>query len=137
MIDFSTGGGTLRLFHTGYHELRQPDIRRGRKNADFGQGFYLSDSDAFAGKWARERRGEQVYVNAYELELQGLRVLRLERDEDWFDYIFANRAGRPDAYPEADVILGPTKPCGMCHYRTCGAYALKLGSTCCRNSCIW
>ena len=34
----------LHMFHTGYAEIREPDIRYGRKNADFGQGFYLSDS---------------------------------------------------------------------------------------------
>ena len=32
----------MRLYHTGAVEIREPDILRGRKNADFGQGFYLS-----------------------------------------------------------------------------------------------
>ena len=27
----------LHLFHTGYAEIREPDIHYGRKNADFGQ----------------------------------------------------------------------------------------------------
>ena len=40
-------GERLRLYHTGFHELRAPDITVGRKNADFGRGFYLSGSDAF------------------------------------------------------------------------------------------
>lgn len=100
-------GEKLRLYHTGFHELRAPDISVGRKNADFGQGFYLSDGDAFAGKWARESRGRQVYVNAYELDLSGLTVLRFGRDADWFAYIFQNRRAMPDAHPEADVIIGP------------------------------
>ena len=43
----------LHLFHTGYAEIREPDIHYGRKNADFGQGFYLSDSDEFAGNMKR------------------------------------------------------------------------------------
>ncbi|MBR0311535.1 MAG: DUF3990 domain-containing protein [Oscillospiraceae bacterium] len=50
-----TESDILHLFHTGYAEIREPDIHYGRKNADFGQGFYLSDSDEFAGKWMRER----------------------------------------------------------------------------------
>ena len=81
-------GERLRLYHTGFHELRAPDITVGRKNADFGRGFYLSGSDAFAGKWARASRGRTVYVNAYELDLAGLTVLRFGRDADWFDYFF-------------------------------------------------
>ncbi|MBR3560532.1 MAG: DUF3990 domain-containing protein [Oscillospiraceae bacterium] len=98
---------TLRLYHTGYAEIRSPDIRFGRKNADFGQGFYLSDSDEFAGKWMRERRDAVIHVNAYELNLAGLRVLRFTRDAGWMDYILRNRAGYADAHPEADVIIGP------------------------------
>lgn len=29
------------LYHTSNQEIRNPDIRHGRKNADFGWGFYL------------------------------------------------------------------------------------------------
>jgi len=97
----------MRCYHTGHHELRDPDIRIGRKNADFGQGFYLSPSDAFAGKWVREQRDLEAFVNTYELDLSGLKVLRLQRDETWFDYIFRNRAGLSDRYGEYDVIVGP------------------------------
>ena len=77
----------LHLFHTGYAEIRDPDIRYGRKNADFGQGFYLSDSDEFAGKWMRERKDAIIHINAYKLNLSGLNVLCFTRDRDWLDYI--------------------------------------------------
>ena len=38
----------LLLYHTGFHERRSPDIRAGRKNADFGQGYYLTPDRDFA-----------------------------------------------------------------------------------------
>ena len=98
---------TVRLYHTGSEEIREPDLRRGRRNADCGQGFYLSDSDEFAGKWLRERRDAPIRVNTYELSLSGLCVLRLTRDAAWLDYILRNRAGYADAHPEADVVIGP------------------------------
>ena len=60
------------LFHTGFDEIRIPDLLQGRKNADFGQGFYLSDSGEFAGKWAKERKDRDVVINTYELDLTGL-----------------------------------------------------------------
>lgn len=97
----------MLVYHTGHHELPEPDIRIGRKNADFGQGFYLSASDEFAGKWVREQKEQAAFVNRYELALDGLSVRRLERNEDWFDYIFRNRAGYADRYAEDDVIIGP------------------------------
>ena len=34
----------IQLFHTGYQIITSPDITIGRRNADFGQGFYLSDN---------------------------------------------------------------------------------------------
>ena len=42
----------MRLYHTSNVEIRLPDIRRGRKNADFGQGFYLTPDLDFARRWA-------------------------------------------------------------------------------------
>ena len=97
----------LHLFHTGYAEIREADIRYGRKNADFGQGFCLSDSDEFVGKWMRERKAAVIHVNTYELNLAGLQVLRFTRDEDWLDYILRNRASYADSHSEADVVIGP------------------------------
>ena len=95
------------LFHTGYQEIKAPDIRRGRKNADFGQGFYMTAEQAFAERWGREMENESVYVNRYELDETRLAVKRFSRDMDWFRYIADNRHGRPDAFPEYDIIAGP------------------------------
>ena len=41
----------MKLYHTGREEIREPDIRRGRRNADFGQGFYLTPDREFARRW--------------------------------------------------------------------------------------
>ena len=98
---------SMLLFHTGYQEIRRPDVHYGRKNADFGQGFYLSGEGEFAGRWAREQKGSSIYVNSYELDTEGLQIRRFARDEAWFDYIFRNRSGYADRYPEDDVIIGP------------------------------
>ena len=87
----------LLLYHTGYQEIREPDIRHGRKNADFGQGFYRSDDGAFSRRWARTRKGQTTFLNRYTLDLTGLNVMRFDRNRAWYDYVFANRAGREDA----------------------------------------
>ena len=95
------------LYHTGFQVIREPDISVGRKNADFGQGFYLSDNEEFSLRWARTRRGSETYLNIYRVDYSGLNIKRFSRDEEWFEYIFANRAGRPDLLAEYDVIVGP------------------------------
>ena len=95
------------VYHTGFSEIRNPDVHYGRKNADFGQGFYMTDDREFSFRWARERKGSDTFVNQYDLTLDGLNVRTLDRDLAWFEYIMDNRAGKRDAFPEADIILGP------------------------------
>ena len=91
----------MKLYHTGREEIRDPDIRRGRKNADFGQGFYLSPDRDFSYRWA----GADAVINEYELDESGLLIHRFNRDEDWFSYIFQNRRARDDL--SVDVMIGP------------------------------
>ena len=98
---------TITLYHSGFQQIRKPDIRYGRSNADFGQGFYLSDDEEFARRWAKRRRGETTWINIYTLDTNDLNRLEFQRDREWFDYIYANRSFRKDAHPEADVIIGP------------------------------
>ncbi len=96
-----TGGSPMKLYHTGNIEIPAPDIRHGRVNADFGQGFYLTPDEDFTWRWARK----DAVVNTYELDLAGLVVHRFERDAAWFDYIFKNRRARDTL--DADVVIGP------------------------------
>ncbi|MCR4950426.1 MAG: DUF3990 domain-containing protein [Solobacterium sp.] len=98
---------TLRLYHTGFQVIEKPDLLAGRKNADFGQGFYLSNNEEFSRRWARQHKGMTTYLNTYELDPEGLRIKRFVRDAEWFEYIFANRADRPDQLTDYDVIMGP------------------------------
>ena len=97
----------MRLYHTGFHEIKNPDIHYGRKNADFGQGFYLTDDMEFSRRWAKERKGFSTICNIYELNTEGLLIKELHRDEEWFSYIYQNRNHMPDEWMEYDVILGP------------------------------
>lgn len=73
----------MKLYHTGKQEIREPDIFHGRKNADFGQGFYLTPDIEFIYRWA----GPEAVINEYELDEKGLQVHRFDRDESWFNYI--------------------------------------------------
>ncbi|MBR2822281.1 MAG: DUF3990 domain-containing protein [Clostridia bacterium] len=89
------------LYHTSDREIVSPDIHHGRKNADFGWGFYLTPDRDFTFRWAREN----AVVNEYELDEAGLDIHRFPRDVSWFQYIFHNR--RLQDGLTADVIIGP------------------------------
>ena len=92
----------MKLFHTGNSEIRDPDIYRGRKNADFGQGFYLTPDIDFARRWA----SADAILNEYELDDDGLLIYRFNRNEEWFNYIYHNRRADKDSL-SVDVIIGP------------------------------
>lgn len=95
------------LFHASYQVIENPDVHHGRKNADLGQGFYTTDDRVFANRWVRESLGKDIIINHYELDDSDLKVKKFERDKEWFEYIFANRRLKPDAYEEYDLIIGP------------------------------
>ena len=97
----------ITLYHTGFARIVEPDIHIGRRNADFGHGFYLSPDLEFSRRWAKQRRGEQTWLNTYELDFDGLNVLRLSRNGAWYDLIYRNRTGRGMGDGEYDVITGP------------------------------
>ena len=94
----------LKLYHTSSLELITPDVNYGRKNADFGGGFYLSDNPEFAEKWANDRK---ALINEYSLDLTGLNIKRFSLDKEWFNYISRNRFGGRDEFCNTDVIIGP------------------------------
>ena len=77
----------IHLYHTSQTEIKKPDIYHGRKNADFGQGFYLTPDKEFALRWAKKNS----VINEYILDISGLSVHRFVRDEEWFSYIYNKR----------------------------------------------
>ena len=89
------------LYHTSDREIKSPDIHHGRKNADFGWGFYLTPDRDFTYRWARKN----AVVNAYEFDETGLAIHHFSRSTEWFEYIFHNR--RMQDRLTADVIVGP------------------------------
>ena len=89
------------LYHTGKKEIINPDIHYGRKNADFGWGFYLTPDRDFTYRWA----GPNAVVNQYEFDEKGLSIHTFTRSTDWFQYIFDNR--RAKDVLTVDVVIGP------------------------------
>ena len=89
------------LYHTSNQTIKDPDIHYGRKNADFGWGFYLTSDREFTYRWAREN----AVVNEYELDETDLDIHCFTRSTEWFEYIFHNRRLQDEL--NADVIIGP------------------------------
>lgn len=77
----------IKLYHASSDIITKIDLNKGRKNADFGQGFYLSDNIDFSYKWSKIN----YFINIYELDTTDLKIKHFSKDNDWFEYIKNNR----------------------------------------------
>lgn len=116
----------MRIYHGSCDEIIKPIYGAGKPYNDYGLGFYCTQDADMAREWAsaEDRNG---ILNGYELDLDGLNVLRLSEEPyciiHWLtvllenrtfdvrtdfgqeakDYLLTNFASE---YREADVIVG-------------------------------
>lgn len=90
------------VYHGSISEVRTPLVSLGRKNLDFGQGFYVTDHKKQAISWANRmsrRKLAPAILNIYDLDFESaklkFRYLRFEAyNKSWLDFIVASRMGR-------------------------------------------
>jgi len=92
------------IFHGGYKEVHLPEIIKGQYAKDFGVGFYCTEMQEQAVRWAR--RFDHPIVSMYDFKPDSrLRELVFsEMTESWLDFIVNCRAGMAHDY---DIVIGP------------------------------
>ena len=114
------------LYHGSEFVIEHPQFGLGKRTNDYGQGFYCTQDQSLAGEWSVTPLHDG-FVNSYEIDLSGLKVLNLFQKPftvlSWLaillenrvfdlegdiasaarDYLLANF--KPD-YSGADVIVG-------------------------------
>ena len=99
------------LYHGSNIIVEQPLVSIGRKDLDFGPGFYLTPLFEQASKWALRikaiRRAEEAIVNIYEFtQAQHCKVKRFDAyNKEWLDFIVDSRKGK-QPWKEYDIIEG-------------------------------
>jgi hypothetical protein len=85
----------ITLYHGSEFVIKNPDIRLGKTNNDYGKGFYLTPDKNLAGEWAVSRTKKSGYINKYELDYTLLRVLDLNKYsvDIWISILMTNRKG--------------------------------------------
>jgi len=66
----------IKLLHGSNHVIEVPDIRLGKDSNDYGRGFYCTRDDEMAKEWAC-KQNKDGFVNVYEFDMSGLKVLNL------------------------------------------------------------
>ena len=80
------------LYHGSDNIVEKPQYGHGKKNNDYGQGFYCTEDLALASEWAcKDERGG--FVNTYRLDTQGLDVFDLSERNivSWLSILLFNR----------------------------------------------
>ena len=89
----------MKIYHTSNTKVESPDIIHSRAFLDFGKGFYATNLESQARKYADKflKAGEQAWMSVYELNkewAQGFNVKVFDAyNEEWLDFVIANRNG--------------------------------------------
>ena len=91
----------LNVYHGSTAIVKEPLALLGRKNLDFGQGFYVTDMRQQAITWAARfiNRERPQWLNCYGLEIERIKqtycCLTFEAyDRAWLDFIIGSRRGQ-------------------------------------------
>ena len=68
------------LLHGTDHIIEVPNINVGNEHNDYGKGFYCAKAEEMAKEWACKQNTDG-FVNRYELNTEGLKVLDLTNDQ--------------------------------------------------------
>lgn len=84
----------MKLYHGSTEIIQFPSLEKGRKNNDYGQGFYCTENIELAKEWACQKNSDG-YANEYELEVEHLKTLDLTKPDwsilHWLSILLENR----------------------------------------------
>lgn len=87
----------IELLHGSDHVIEKPELYIGKKNNDYGQGFYCTHESSMAMEWAC-KQNTNGFVNKYVLEQEDLNILDLLNGEynilHWMALLLENRKFR-------------------------------------------
>lgn len=104
----------MKLYHGSVVEVRKPSLHYGRKNTDFGKGFYTTTQPEQAEKWTKIKQDRtdapKRIVSVYEfdeslLSNPDIRIREFHGvDEEWLIFVVDSRKGIKHDY---DLVFGP------------------------------
>ena len=96
---------TMNLYHGSNVKVEKPEILIMGFYKDFGYGFYCTNLEKQARKWALTKRGESI-VSVYNYRAdESLDILSFpEMSEEWLDFVINCRQGIKHGH---DIVEGP------------------------------
>ena len=93
------------LYHGTNTVVRKPEIRIAGYNKDFGFGFYCTQYERQAKRWALTKRGKHI-VCVYDYTPNSQLKVKIfpEMTDEWLDFVAACRHGVSHSF---DIVEGP------------------------------
>lgn len=106
----------ITVYHGSYTEIKNPMTNVGRKNIDFGQGFYLTNIKEQAEAWSKiiaTRKGKNIkpVVNVYNFDYFRTKNIGYRFNEfetyniEWLKFVVDCRNGK-DVFSDYDIVIG-------------------------------
>lgn len=93
------------IYHGSNVEVSNPKILINGYYKDFGYGFYCTNIEKQAKRWALTKKGASVVNNYSYLKNPELKILWFsEMTEEWLDFVVNCRRGKMHTY---DIVEGP------------------------------
>lgn len=126
------------VYHGGTEIVEHPICKFGRRNLDFGQGFYITNIRKQAVDWASQvadRRKLSPLINRYRLNREAILAeahckIFEAYDKDWLEFIVASRRGLHVA-DNYDYIEG-----GVANYRVVDTVNLYMAGLMDENTAL-
>ena len=97
----------MNLYHGSAQIVKRPLYGFGKATNDYGRGFYCTESLELAKEWACPAKTDG-FANAYELDIEGLRVLDLNSPDrgvlDWLSVLVENRPVRLESPLQEEAL---------------------------------
>lgn len=90
----------IKIFHGSDHIIKQPEYLGGKKDNDYGNGFYTTEYEDRARSWAALNGNPQKsIVNIYEIDMETMSVLDLNECGvlAWIAEVISNRGTNQEA----------------------------------------
>ena len=106
----------MELYHGSYIVINQPRADVGRRNLDFGRGFYLTSIREQAEQWAkvvteRKTRGGTPHLNVYDFDFEQIPPITNKHkvfdsyNLEWLEYVVGCRQGE-NIWQQYDIVEG-------------------------------
>lgn len=93
----------MKIYHGSYTAVEKPQILKSRFAKDFGEGFYCTELELQAERWANRYDSAVVSIYEYTPENSLKILLFKEMTEEWLRFIVTCRSGNAHDY---DIVVG-------------------------------